>query len=104
MSDSPIESASEDESLAIKWAPTSKEEDMPPEVQEEEGEGDGDCAEMDEEDEKEEDVIDVIEESHQSVPTNFSKGAARNKILETMHGQLYKLDACKGLNKEAWSS
>ncbi|KIK79855.1 hypothetical protein PAXRUDRAFT_160127 [Paxillus rubicundulus Ve08.2h10] len=121
MSDSPIKGASEDESLAIEWALTSEDEDMPPEMQEEEGEEDDDCAETDEEDEKEEEDIDVIAESRHSVPTNFSnqeltimmnakpqwmscRGAARKKILETMHRQLYKLDACKGLNKEAWLS
>ncbi|KIK72497.1 hypothetical protein PAXRUDRAFT_21922 [Paxillus rubicundulus Ve08.2h10] len=115
MSDSAIESASEDESLAIEWAPTSKEEDMPPDLEEEEGEED------EGEDEKGEVDLDVIVESCQSVPAKFSKqeltimmnaklqwmscrGAARKKVLETMLGQLYKLEGCKGLNNEAWSS
>ncbi|KIK74611.1 hypothetical protein PAXRUDRAFT_19700 [Paxillus rubicundulus Ve08.2h10] len=103
MSDSAIESASEDESLAIEWAPTSEEEDMPPYLEEEEGEED------EGEDEKEEADLDVIAESRQSVPAKFSKqeltimmnaklqlmscrGAVRKKILETMLGQLYKLE------------
>ncbi|KIK73431.1 hypothetical protein PAXRUDRAFT_106199, partial [Paxillus rubicundulus Ve08.2h10] len=115
MSDSAIESASEDESLAIQWTLTSEEEDMPPDLEEEEGEED------EGEDEKEEADLDVIAESRQSVPAKFSKqeltimmnakpqwmscrGAARNKVLETMLGQLYKLEGCKGLNDEAWSS
>ncbi|KIK72532.1 hypothetical protein PAXRUDRAFT_21880 [Paxillus rubicundulus Ve08.2h10] len=115
MSDSAIESASEDESLAIEWAPTSEEEDMPPYLEEDEGEED------EGEDEKEEADLDVIAESCQSVPAKFSKqeltimmnakpqwmscrGAARKKVLETVLGQLYKLEGCKGLNDEAWSS
>ncbi|KIK72018.1 hypothetical protein PAXRUDRAFT_22503 [Paxillus rubicundulus Ve08.2h10] len=112
MSDSAIKSASEDESLAIQWAPTSEEEDMPPDLEEEEGEED------EGEDEKEEADLDVIAESCQSVPAKFSKqeltimmnakpqwmscrGAARKKVPETMLGQLYKLEGCKGLNNEA---
>ncbi|KAF8834801.1 hypothetical protein BDN67DRAFT_985059 [Paxillus ammoniavirescens] len=59
MSDSTIESASEDESPAIEWAPTSKEEDMPPVMEEEEGEED------EREDEKEEADIYFIAESCQ---------------------------------------
>jgi hypothetical protein len=115
MSDSAIESASEDESPAIEWAPTSEEEDMPPDMEEEEGEED------EGEDEKEEADVDVVAESRQSVPAKFSKqeltimmnakpqwmscrGAARKKVLETVLGQLYKLEGCKVLNDEAWSS
>ncbi|KAF8835539.1 hypothetical protein BDN67DRAFT_1015473 [Paxillus ammoniavirescens] len=88
---------------------------MPPNMEEEEGEDD------EGEDEKEEEDVDVIAESRQSVPAKFSKqeltitmnakpqwmscrGAARKKVLETVHGQLYKLEGCKGLNDEAWSS
>ncbi|KIK76262.1 hypothetical protein PAXRUDRAFT_18337 [Paxillus rubicundulus Ve08.2h10] len=110
MSDSAIKSASEDQSLAIQWALTSEEEDMPADLEEEEGE-----------DEKEEADLDVIAESCQSVPAKFSKqeltimmnakpqwmscrGAARKKVLETVLDQLYKLEGCKGLNNEAWSS
>ncbi|KIK79612.1 hypothetical protein PAXRUDRAFT_16248 [Paxillus rubicundulus Ve08.2h10] len=125
MSDNPIKSDSEDESFAIEWALMSEEEDMPPEMQEEEGGEVDDCAEMDkedeQEDEKKEEDIDVIAKSRQSVPAKLSKqeltimmnakpqwkscrGAARKKMLETVHGQLYKLDACKGVNNEAWSS
>ncbi|KIJ08694.1 hypothetical protein PAXINDRAFT_18189 [Paxillus involutus ATCC 200175] len=115
MSDSAIESASEDESPAIEWAPTSEEEDMPPDMEEEEGEED------EGEDEKEEADIDVVAESRQSVPAKFTKqeltimmnakpqwmscrGAARKKVLETVLGQLYKLEGCKVLNDEAWSA
>ncbi|KIJ10063.1 hypothetical protein PAXINDRAFT_16909 [Paxillus involutus ATCC 200175] len=115
MSDSAIESASEDESPAIEWAPTSEEEDMPPDMEEEEGEED------EGEDEKEEADVDVVAESRQSVAAKFSKqeltimmnakpqwmscrGAARKKVLETVLGQLYKLEGCKVLNDEAWSS
>ncbi|KIK73350.1 hypothetical protein PAXRUDRAFT_20956 [Paxillus rubicundulus Ve08.2h10] len=115
MSDSTIESVSEDESLTIQWATTLEEEDMPPDLEEEEGEeGEG-------EDEKEEADLDVIAESRQSVPAKISKqeltimmnakpqwmscrGVARKKVLETMLGQLNKLQGCKGLNNEAWSS
>ncbi|KIK73753.1 hypothetical protein PAXRUDRAFT_20530 [Paxillus rubicundulus Ve08.2h10] len=92
----------------------SKEENMPPDMEEEEGEDEG-------EDEKEEADIDVIAESCQSVPAKYSKqeltimmnakpqwmscrGAARKKVLETLLGQLQKLEGCKGLNNEAWSS
>ncbi|KAF8833718.1 hypothetical protein BDN67DRAFT_985836 [Paxillus ammoniavirescens] len=88
---------------------------MPPDMEEEEGEED------EREDEKEDVDVDVVAESRQSVPAKFSKqkltimmnaklqwmscrGAARKKVLETMHGQLYKLEGCKGLNDEAWSS
>ncbi|KIK75815.1 hypothetical protein PAXRUDRAFT_18660 [Paxillus rubicundulus Ve08.2h10] len=112
MSDSAIKSASEDESLAIKWAPTSKEEDMPPDLDEEEGEED------EGQDEKGKADLDVIAASRQSVPAKSSKqeltimmnakpqwmscrGAARKKVLETVLGQLYKLEGCKGLNDEA---
>ncbi|KAF8835238.1 hypothetical protein BDN67DRAFT_1015718 [Paxillus ammoniavirescens] len=115
MSDSAIKSASEDESPTIEWAPMSEEEDMPPDMEEEEGEED------EGEDKKEEANVGVIAESHQSVAAKFSKqeltimmnakpqwmscrGAARKKVLETVHGQLYKLEGCKGLNDEAWSS
>ncbi|KIJ07848.1 hypothetical protein PAXINDRAFT_18980 [Paxillus involutus ATCC 200175] len=115
MSDSAIKSASEDESPAIEWAPMSEEEDMPPDMEEEEGEED------EGEDEKEEADVDVVAESRQSVPAKFSKqeltilmnakpqwmscrGAARKKVLETVLGQLYKLEGCKVLNNEAWSS
>ncbi|KIK81419.1 hypothetical protein PAXRUDRAFT_15256 [Paxillus rubicundulus Ve08.2h10] len=73
-SDSPIKSASEDDSFAIEWALTSKEEDMPPEMQEEEGEEDDDCAERDKEDEKEGEDIDVIEESHQTTIDELQRG------------------------------
>ncbi|KIK74909.1 hypothetical protein PAXRUDRAFT_19430 [Paxillus rubicundulus Ve08.2h10] len=62
MSDSTIESVSEDESLTIQWATTLEEEDMPPDLEEEEGEeGEG-------EDEKEEADLDVIAESRQREP------------------------------------
>ncbi|KIK82114.1 hypothetical protein PAXRUDRAFT_14896 [Paxillus rubicundulus Ve08.2h10] len=74
MSDSPMKSASEDERFAIEGALKSKEEDMPPEMQEEEGEEDDDCAEMDEEDEKEEEDIDVIEESRQTAMDELQRG------------------------------
>ncbi|KIK72031.1 hypothetical protein PAXRUDRAFT_22485 [Paxillus rubicundulus Ve08.2h10] len=110
MSDSTIKSASEDESLAIEWALMSEEEDMPPDLEEEEGE-----------DEKGEADLDVIAESCQSVPAKSSKqeltimmnakpqwtscrGAARKRVLETVLGQLYKFEGWKGFNDEAWSS
>ncbi|KAF9224246.1 hypothetical protein BS17DRAFT_766845 [Gyrodon lividus] len=52
----------------MEWGPTSKEEDMPPELEEEEG------------------------------------GTARQKILQTVYGQLQKLDSCKALSNETWLS
>ncbi|KIK72167.1 hypothetical protein PAXRUDRAFT_22315 [Paxillus rubicundulus Ve08.2h10] len=67
MSDSAIKSASEDESLTIQWAPTSEEEDMAPDLEDEEGEED------EGEDEKEKADLDVIAESRWSVPAKFSK-------------------------------
>ncbi|KIK72818.1 hypothetical protein PAXRUDRAFT_21549 [Paxillus rubicundulus Ve08.2h10] len=65
MSDSTIESASEDESLAIKWAPMSKE------VEEEEGE------EHEGEDEKGEADLDVIAESHQTAMDELQRGCKK---------------------------
>ncbi|KIK90534.1 hypothetical protein PAXRUDRAFT_14296 [Paxillus rubicundulus Ve08.2h10] len=116
MSDSFIESSSEDESLAIKWALMSEAEGMPPKMQEDvKGEEEGNSTEVD--DEREGADVDVVAESGQRVPARFSKEeltimmnakpqwmsarwAVRKKILETVYGQLYKLDACKGLDNE----
>ncbi|KIK75900.1 hypothetical protein PAXRUDRAFT_18583 [Paxillus rubicundulus Ve08.2h10] len=98
----------------------SEAEDVPPEM-EEEGEGEEEDNSTETDDEREGADIDVVAESGKRVPARFpkeelntmmnaksqwmsSRGAAQRKILETVYGQLYKLDACKGLDNETWSS
>ncbi|KIK74903.1 hypothetical protein PAXRUDRAFT_19434 [Paxillus rubicundulus Ve08.2h10] len=92
MSDSAIKSASEDESLAIKWAPTSKEEDMPPDLDEEEGEED------EGQDEKGKADLDVIAASRQSVVKNLTEeewDEAKNTVEKWNldHGPLNEVKA-----------
>ncbi|KAF9222865.1 hypothetical protein BS17DRAFT_767613 [Gyrodon lividus] len=113
------EHSSETESLGMEWGMTSKEEDMPPELEEEEGDKDEDSTEAD--NEREEEGVDMVAESRKRVPAQFSKkeltimmnaksqwmscrGATRQKILQTMDGQLRKLDSCKALSNETWLS
>ncbi|KAF9228525.1 hypothetical protein BS17DRAFT_763982 [Gyrodon lividus] len=113
------EHSSEDEGLGMEWGTTSKEEDMPPELEEERGDKDEDSTEAD--DEREEEEVDMVAESHKRVPAQFSKkeltimmnaksqwmscrGVTRQKILQTVYGQLQKLDSCKALSNETWLS